>query len=503
MDFAYKNMIARNFIRLNHKQQCEILAVRNIESVRKFMLDSKIISEKEHFRFIESLKEAKNMAYFGVYECENNENSFRANSACSDFLGSASPHSLQRTASASHSSASHEANSSLGNHCIDLANFEHSQTHSLASHSKFAKNYTSKTADTRILGETQSDSADSMESNAESSENNPVIARLDEVKSWQSTVENNPHEVPPNLAPLRGAEKEEKGGSSASALLELEAENSDYINENNLAESRRIERAESTESFKDSNILDCHANPYGLSRNDGIGVDCHEFNKLNSRNDDSSLTVFVRKSAGLTKQSIYDSTENDFKDSIDCLVPNWLCNYDSMAIPYNADSRNDDSLSSLRGSEATEAIHLNSFCNSDSKNIIHSHDSITQNLALITKNASTKSQESSLQNDNSQLTLLGVVCFNHIDFANKNAFFGIYSIPDKKNGANLLAMLEFIAFEVLNLHALYAKVLSTNARALNFYAKHNFTHCGKMPNAIRRDGRFLDIEILAKFKERV
>ena len=389
MDFAYRNMIARNFIRLNHKQQCEILAVRNIESVRKFMLDSKIISEKEHFRFIESLKEAKNMAYFGVYECENNKNS------------------------------------SLGETFRPFENFEHSQTHSLASHSKFAKNSTSKTADTRIF------------SNA------------------------------------------------------------------NDAESRRSERAESAESFKDSNILDCHAHPYGLSRNDGIGVDCHEFNKLNSRNDDSSLTVFVRKSAGLTKQSIYDSTENDFKDSIDCLVPNWLCNYDSMAIPYNADSRNDDSLSSLRGSEATEAIHLNSFCNSDSKNIIHSHDSITQNLALITKNASIKSQESSLQNDNSQLTLLGVVCFNHIDFANKNAFFGIYSIPDKKNGANLLAMLEFIAFEVLNLHALYAKVLSTNARALNFYAKHNFTHCGKMPNAIRRDGGFLDIEILAKFKEQV
>ena len=63
------------------------------------------------------------------------------------------------------------ANSSLGNHCIDLANFEHSQTPSLASRSKFAKNSTSTTANTRILEETQEsqgDSSDSAESHTES-----------------------------------------------------------------------------------------------------------------------------------------------------------------------------------------------------------------------------------------------------------------------------------------------------------------------------------------------
>ena len=50
----------------------------------------------------------------------------------------------------------------------------------------------------------------------------------------------------------------------------------DYINENNLTESRRREKVENAESFtlsaestKDSNVLDCY-----------------EFNKLNSRNDD-------------------------------------------------------------------------------------------------------------------------------------------------------------------------------------------------------------------------
>ena len=201
-----------------------------------------------------NLREVSSKARYWISN-ESNSSLDRANSACS------------------------ETNSSLGNHCVDLANFECSQTPSLASHSKFAKNSTSKTANTRILGESQSDS---MESNAESSLRDSALA-----ESWQSTNKINPHEVQQTLAPLRGAEKEEKGGSSASALLELEAENSealplkakkqsflarrgsgeegaalfakksDYINENISAESRRIERAENaeshTESIKESN----------------------------------------------------------------------------------------------------------------------------------------------------------------------------------------------------------------------------------------------------------
>lgn len=43
-------------------------------------------------------------------------------------------------------------NSSLGYHCVDLANFKCSQTSSLVSHLKFAKNPTSATSNTRIFG---------------------------------------------------------------------------------------------------------------------------------------------------------------------------------------------------------------------------------------------------------------------------------------------------------------------------------------------------------------
>ena len=92
--------------------------------------------------------------------------------------------------------------------------------------------------------------------------------------------------------------------------------------------------------------------------------------------------------------------------------------------------------------------------------------------------------------------LLGVVCFNSIDLANKNAFFGIYS-KGKNNGAKLLQILRFIAFEGLNLHILYAKVLSTNARAIRFYEKNGFMRCGRLIEALKRDDKFIDLEIWA------
>ena len=96
-----------------------------------------------------------------------------------------------------------------------------------------------------------------------------------------------------------------------------------------------------------------------------------------------------------------------------------------------------------------------------------------------------------------QFTFIGVVCLNQIDLSNKNAFLGIYSIVGANNGANLLKILKFIAFDELNLHILYAKVLSTNSRALRFYDKNGFVRCGKLIEAIKREDKFVDLEILA------
>ena len=66
-------------------------------------------------------------------------------------------------------------NSPLGETFRPFENFEHSQTHSLASRPKFSKEAKASTADTRIFsnangGESVGDSADSMESNADSTD---------------------------------------------------------------------------------------------------------------------------------------------------------------------------------------------------------------------------------------------------------------------------------------------------------------------------------------------
>lgn len=92
---------------------------------------------------------------------------------------------------------------------------------------------------------------------------------------------------------------------------------------------------------------------------------------------------------------------------------------------------------------------------------------------------------------------MGVICLNKIDLANKNATLGIYSALNAHNGAKLLKMLRFIAFSELHLHILYAKVISTNKRAIRFYEKSGFMRCGAMIEAIKEGDKFIDLEIWA------
>ena len=103
----------------------------------------------------------------------------------------------------------------------------------------------------------------------------------------------------------------------------------------------------------------------------------------------------------------------------------------------------------------------------------------------------------SWQSTNENGAFMGVVCLNNIDLANKNATLGIYSAPNAHNGAKLLKILRFIAFSELNLHILYAKVLSTNKRAIRFYEKSGFVRCGAMIEAIKEGEKFIDLEIWA------
>lgn len=45
----------------------EILNLRNLDDVRKWMVNSEIISKENHFKFVESLKGNSNRLYFAVY----------------------------------------------------------------------------------------------------------------------------------------------------------------------------------------------------------------------------------------------------------------------------------------------------------------------------------------------------------------------------------------------------------------------------------------------------
>lgn len=68
-NFALENLVALNFVNLSKDCACEVLEARN--AVREFMLTRREISEAEHFRFIESLQDNKNNAYFAVYEVDS------------------------------------------------------------------------------------------------------------------------------------------------------------------------------------------------------------------------------------------------------------------------------------------------------------------------------------------------------------------------------------------------------------------------------------------------
>lgn len=56
-----------NYVDCTHEQNLEILNLRNLDDVRKWMVNPEIISEGNHFKFVESLKDNPNRLYFAIY----------------------------------------------------------------------------------------------------------------------------------------------------------------------------------------------------------------------------------------------------------------------------------------------------------------------------------------------------------------------------------------------------------------------------------------------------
>ena len=56
-----------NYVDCSREQQLEILALRNHDDVRKWMVTPDIIPQEAHLRFVESLKGNPNRIYYAIY----------------------------------------------------------------------------------------------------------------------------------------------------------------------------------------------------------------------------------------------------------------------------------------------------------------------------------------------------------------------------------------------------------------------------------------------------
>lgn len=56
-----------NYVDCTHQQQLEILRLRNLDAIRKWMVNPDFIQEENHFRFIEKLKGNDQRLYFAIY----------------------------------------------------------------------------------------------------------------------------------------------------------------------------------------------------------------------------------------------------------------------------------------------------------------------------------------------------------------------------------------------------------------------------------------------------
>ena len=56
-----------NYVDCTREQQMEILRLRNLDAIRKWMVNPNVIPEDSHFRFIEKLKGNSERLYFAIY----------------------------------------------------------------------------------------------------------------------------------------------------------------------------------------------------------------------------------------------------------------------------------------------------------------------------------------------------------------------------------------------------------------------------------------------------
>lgn len=60
-----------NYVDCSKEQLLEILRLRNLDAIRLWMTNPEVISEKDHFNFVERLKRNKDRLYYAIYRDGN------------------------------------------------------------------------------------------------------------------------------------------------------------------------------------------------------------------------------------------------------------------------------------------------------------------------------------------------------------------------------------------------------------------------------------------------
>lgn len=69
-NFAFKGILLKNFINASIEEKEMVRECRNDESIRKWMYSDEIISQEEHFNFLENLQKDNKNFYWIVYKDE-------------------------------------------------------------------------------------------------------------------------------------------------------------------------------------------------------------------------------------------------------------------------------------------------------------------------------------------------------------------------------------------------------------------------------------------------
>jgi RimJ/RimL family protein N-acetyltransferase len=108
--------------------------------------------------------------------------------------------------------------------------------------------------------------------------------------------------------------------------------------------------------------------------------------------------------------------------------------------------------------------------------------------------------------DKSDGALVGFVYLNNIDWFARNAEFGILIGERSRHGKGLareaLSLIADYAFESLNLHKLYLRVVAFNKRALRLYRAFGFADEGVQRQQAYLRGRYYDVVLMGLIRGR-